>query len=46
MKVYTGKFVQSILNQIPKQNIHEKSLTVFPFVKSHKILLTFDINLN
>lgn len=43
MEIYTGEFIQSIINQIPKQNSHEKYLTVFPFVKSHNILLTFDI---
>lgn len=43
MEVYTGKFIQGIINQIPKQNSHEKYLTVHPFVKSHNILLTFNI---
>lgn len=43
MKVYTGEFIQGIMNQIPKQNNHEKYLTVYPFVESHNILLTFDI---
>ena len=43
MEVYTGNFIQGILNQIPKQNNHEKYLTVYPFVKSHNILLTFEI---
>ena len=41
MKVYTGEFIQSILNQIPKQNNHEKHLTVYPFTKYHKTTLDF-----
>jgi hypothetical protein len=43
MEVYTGEFIQGILNQIPRQNNHEKYLTVYPFCKIHNILLTFDI---
>lgn len=43
MEIYTGKFIQSILNQIPRQNNHEKYLTVYPFTKYHNILLTFEI---
>lgn len=39
MEVYTGEFIQGILNQIPKQNNHEKYLTIFPFTKYHNILL-------
>lgn len=41
MEVYTGEFIQSILNQIQKQNNHEKYLTVYPFSKIHKIILDF-----
>lgn len=43
MEVYTGEFIQGILNQIPRQNNHEKYLTVYPFSKIHNILLTFEI---
>lgn len=43
MEIYTGEFIQSILNQIPKQNNHEKYLTVYPFTKIHNILLNFEI---
>lgn len=43
MELYTGEFIQGILNQIPQQNNHEKYLTVYPFCKIHNILLTFDI---
>lgn len=43
MKIYTSKFIQSILNQMPKQNNHEKYLTIYPFTKYHNILLTFKI---
>lgn len=39
MEVYTGEFIQGILNQIPKQNNQEKYLTIFPFTKYHNILL-------
>lgn len=43
MEIYTGEFIQSILNQIPKQNNHEKYLTVYPFTKYHNIFLNFEI---
>lgn len=43
MEVYTGEFIQGILQQIPRQNNHEKYLTVYPFSKIHNILLTFEI---
>lgn len=43
MEIYTCEFIQSILNQIPKQNNHEKYLTVYPFTKIHNILLNFEI---
>lgn len=43
MEVYTGKFIEGILNKIPKQNNHEKYITIFPFTKYHNILLNFDI---
>lgn len=43
MEVYTGKFIEGILNKIPKQNNHEKYITIFPFTKSHNALLNFDI---
>lgn len=39
MEVYTGEFIQGILNQIPKQNNQEKYLSIFPFTKYHNILL-------
>lgn len=43
MELYTGEFIQGILNKIPRQNNHEKYLTIFPFTKYHNILLNFDI---
>jgi hypothetical protein len=43
MEAYTGKFIQGILNQIPKQNNHEKYITICPFTKYHNILLNFEI---
>lgn len=43
MEVYTGKFIEGILNKIPKQNNHEKYITIFPFTKSHNALLNFNI---
>lgn len=33
MEIYTGKFIHDILIMIPRQNNHEKYLTIFPFVK-------------
>lgn len=38
MEIYTGEFIQGILQQIPRQNNHEKYLTVYPFTKYHNIL--------
>lgn len=43
MELYTGEFIQGILNQIPQQNNHEKYITIYPFTKYHNILLDFDI---
>lgn len=43
MELYTGEFIQGILNKIPRQNNHEKYLTIFPFTKYHNILLNFNI---
>lgn len=42
MELYTGKFIQGILNQIPQQNNHEKYIAIFPFTKYHNIVLNFD----
>lgn len=41
MEVYTGEFIQGILNQIPRQNNHEKYIAIFPFTKYHNIILDF-----
>lgn len=41
MEVYTGEFVQGILQQIAKQNNHEKYITIYPFTKYHNITLDF-----
>lgn len=43
MEFYTGDFIQGILNQIPKQNNHEKYLTIYPFTEHHNIFLNFEI---
>lgn len=43
MELYTGKFIQGVLNQMPKQNNHEKYLTIFPFAKYHNIILNFEV---
>lgn len=43
MEIYTGEFIQGILNQIHKQNNHEKYLTIFPFSKIHNITLNFNV---
>lgn len=43
MEIYTGEFIQGILNEIPKQNNHEKYITIYPFTKYHNILLNFEI---
>lgn len=43
MEIYTGQFIQGILNEIPKQNNHEKYITIYPFTKYHNILLNFEI---
>lgn len=43
MDIYTGKFIQGILSNIPRQNNHEKYITIFPFTKYHNISLNFDI---
>lgn len=41
MEIYTVNFIQGILNQIRKQNNHEKYLTIYPFTKFHHIILDF-----
>lgn len=43
MELYTSKFIQGILNQIPKQNNHEKYITILPFTNYHNIILNSDI---
>lgn len=43
MEIYTGEFIQGILNEIPNQNNHEKYITIYPFTKYHNILLNFEI---
>lgn len=43
MELYTGEFIQGILNQILRQNNHEKYITIYPFTKYHNILLNFEI---
>lgn len=43
MEIYTGEFIQGILNKIPRQNNHEKYITIYPFTKYHNILLNFEI---
>lgn len=43
MELYSGEFIQSILNQIQKQNNNEKYLAIYPFIKYHNILLTSQI---
>lgn len=42
MDIYTGEFIQGILNKIPRRNNHEKYTTIFPFTKHHNILLNFE----
>lgn len=43
MNIYTGKFIDSSLKQIPKQNNHySKYLTVFPFTKYHSVFWDFE----